>query len=507
MKTIKEMRAALETLEARAAAKLAEVKDDTGAEAAYAIEAEYKTILTEVEDLRAQITEKEREEADAELVPAAQPTVQPLDITSVLAADRARAHELDELCKRFKMSDQFRSKHFLAGTAIKEIKALINDELAQRDVDRPFNSEVRVEADARDRWRTGVEKSLLFRVGMKDGEKNEFLGLTLRELARDYLRVSGQQWQIADPLIMAGMALSGTRAAGMHSTSDFVNVLANVASKSMLRGYEEAPETFETWTSRGTLVDFKATKRVDLNLFPTLLEVPEGAEYKFGTIGDRGETVQLATYGRMFAITRQAIINDDMNVFTRIPQRMGRAARRTIANLVWAILTGNPTMADGFALFSTQHANLAGTPAAITVTSVDAAAMSMAVQKDPDNLAVALNIAPRFFLVPVALAGVARVLMASEFDPNKTQRTPNSVNGLATVIADARLDANSTTAWYMVADPNVVDTIEVSYLNGQSEPTLEQRDGWNVDGVEFKVRLDAAVKALDFRGMFKNAGA
>ena len=132
----------------------------------------------------------------------------------------------------------------------------------------------------------------------------------------------------------------------------------------------------------------------------------------------------------------------------------------------------------------------------------------MGLQKDPDDHAASgLNIRPAYFLVPITLEGTSRVLMAAEFDPAKTQRTPNSVAGMAEVVSDARLDAASTTAWYLAASPMMHDTIEVAYLDGQTQPYLETRQGWNIDGAEFKVRIDAGVQVLDFRGLYKNAGA
>ncbi|RWI85172.1 hypothetical protein [Mesorhizobium sp.] len=247
-------------------------------------------------------------------------------------------------------------------------------------------------------------------------------------------------------------------------------------------------------------------KRIDLNLFPSLSVVPEGAEYTYGTIGDRAETIQLATYGKMFSITRQAIINDDLNAFTKIPSRMGRAARRTIGNLVYAVVTDNAAMADGITLFHADHGN-SGT-GAFTMTAVDAGRTAMALQQDPDSHATGgLNIRPAYALVPVEIEGKAKALMAAEFDPTGTQRNPNTVRGLVTVVPEARLSTHSAVKWYLAANPNQHDTIEVAYLNGNSNPVLEQRDGWNVDGVEFKVRIDAGVKALDYRGLFYSTGS
>jgi ATP-dependent protease ClpP protease subunit len=394
-----------------------------------------------------------------------------------------------------------------AGNDVVKAQDMIITTMASRD----SGGEIRnappatVTADARDRFKTGVALALLSRANLQGGEVNEFTAMSLREIARTSLDLRGDKTAYRDPLMMVGAAFSPFMS-GMHSTSDFVEILSGIANKSMLKGWGEAEETFEQWTSKGNLPDFKISKRLDLNMFPALTEVPEGGEYNYATIGEHGETVQLATYGKMFAITRQAIINDDMNAFTKIPGRMGRAAHRTIGNLVYGILTSNPVMGDGVQLFHANHKNL-GTAAALSVASLNAGRASMALQKDPDGIAVGgLNIRPAHLLVPVELEGEARVLIESEFDPSKTQRTPNSVRNLANVISDARLSAASAAAWYLAGNPNVYDTIEVSYLNGNQSPTLEQREGWHVDGVEYKVRIDAGVKALDFRALHKNAG-
>ncbi|WP_217577335.1 ClpP-like prohead protease/major capsid protein fusion protein [Mesorhizobium sp. GbtcB19] len=437
--------------------------------------------------------------------PTADPVVEP-----VMTGDAVTV-KIYQMAGRAKMSFEDTEKLIKdAGGSLEKATALIIDAVADRDPDKGRNTPpvATVTADERDRFRQGVEKSLLSKAGIAGGEVNEFSSMSLRELARASLEKAGVKLVTGDPMIMVGAALGMRQfvmAGGMHTTSDFVEVLANVANKSMLKGYLEADETFAKWTAKGSLSDFKPAKRVDLNLFPTLAEVPEGGEYTYGTIGDRGESIQLATYGKMFAITRQAIINDDMSVFTRIPSRMGRAAIRTIGNLVYAVLTANAAMSDGVALFHTNHKNI-GT-GVINMANVDAGRTKMALQKDPDDLAEGgLNIRPAYMLVPVELQGTAAALMASQYAPGTTT-DPNIVKGIAEVVSDARLSTDSALKWYLAANPGTTDTVEVSYLNGVSQPTLEQKDGWNVDGVEFKVRIDAGVKPLDFRGLYRSTGA
>lgn len=385
------------------------------------------------------------------------------------------------------------------------------------------NAHVSAGQDARERFVAGARASLIERAGIKaepalygrvglpapEAEANRgnlLRGHTLFELARAALEVRGIGTGHMSRMQVVGAAFTMT-------DSDFPNLLANIAHLMLLKGWDEAPETFQKITSPGVLPDFKTAKRAGLNVFDNLTEVVDGAEYSYGTLSDRGESIALATYGKLFAITRKAVINDDLHAFSRIPAAMGRAAKRTIGNLVYAVLTGNPAMADGHNLFdATNHSNLvpSGSGAAPDSNTINAAIVAMATQQDPDKKATALNIPLRYVIVPMALKAKALQAANSEFEvdaSNVNVRRPNPVRGAFDVIADARLDANSATAWYGSADPGAFDTIEVAYLDGQQEPYLEQQRGFEIDGVSYKVRIDAGVSPLDFRTLYKNAGA
>ncbi len=354
--------------------------------------------------------------------------------------------------------------------------------------------------DSRDKFRAGARASIMARAGLdKDDRANAYRGYSMMDMARECLAQAGINARGMGKMELVSAAFTGTG-------SDFPLLLANVAEKAMMKGYEEAEETFQLWTGIGSLGDFKPGKRVDLNTFPSLSKVQDGGEYRYAEIGERGETVQLATYGKLFSLTRQTIINDDLDAFTKIPRRMGRAAIRTIGDLVYAILTSNPAMADNLALFHADHDNLL-TGAGLSTAAVDAMRVAMRLQTDG---VTTLNIRLAHLLVPASLEGAANVVRDSEFEvgaSSKNNTTPNSVRNTFDVISDGRLDAASAVTWYGAASTGMHDTIEVQYLDGQQAPTLEQQDGWNIDGVEFKVRMDAGVKALDYRTLAKNPGA
>lgn len=344
----------------------------------------------------------------------------------------------------------------------------------------------------------GIRQALMARAGYEDRQSdNVYNGMTLREYARMSLTERGVGIAAFNPMQMVGLAMT-------HSTSDFGNILLDVANKSLLQGWEEADETFEEWTKKGQLSDFKTAHRVGLGGFPSLRKVREGAEYKYVTTSDRGETIALATYGEIFSITRQAIINDDLNQMTDIPLKMGRAAKATIGDLVYTVLTANPKLSDGKNLFSTDHKNLAS--GGVDVSSLDAARQLMRTQKDAGSNRP-LNIRPAFMLVPTALETAANqtIKSASVKGADVNAGIINPIQNFATVIAEPRLDDNSAKAWYLAAAQGM-DTIEVAYLNGVDLPYIDQQEGFNSDGIATKVRIDAGVAALDYRGLVKSPG-
>lgn len=341
-----------------------------------------------------------------------------------------------------------------------------------------------------------VRAAVMARAGYEEAQKdNPYNCMTLRELARISLVARGTGVASMNPMQMIGMAFT-------HSTSDFGNILLDVANKSILQGWQEAPETFDAWTKKGQLSDFRIAHRVGMGGFSSLRQVREGAEYKYVTTGDKQATIALATYGELFSITRQAIINDDMNMLTDVPMKLGRAAKATIADLVYDILISNQKLSsDNVALFDkAKHANVLE-KAVMDVASLDKARQLMRMQKEGDRH---LNIRPAFVLVPTALESVSNQVIKSVSVKGADINAGiiNPVKDFATVIAEPRLDDASQSTFYLTAAKGS-DTIEVAYLNGVDEPYIDQQEGFTVDGVTTKVRIDAGVAPVDYRGMVK----
>ena len=352
-----------------------------------------------------------------------------------------------------------------------------------------------------------VKASILARAGLAERQaSNGYNHMSLRELARASLADRGIGVGSYNPMELVGLSFT-------HTSSDFGIILLDVAHKSMLKGWEESEETFQKWTKKGELGDFKIANRVGLGEFASLRQVREGAEYKYITLGVRGEQIALATYGEIFGITRQAIINDDLMALTDIPRKMGMAAKATIGDLVYALLVANPTLkTDGKALFHADHKNLlTGGTSALSIEALDAGRTKMRTQKtqvEGGAKGRTLNIRPAYVLTPVCLESKANQLIRSASVPGADMNSgiDNPIRNFAEVIGEPRLDDASATAFYLAAAQGM-DTIEVAYLNGVDTPYMEQQQGFTSDGVSTKVRIDAGVAPLDFRGLVKSAGA
>ncbi|VXC63323.1 prohead protease/major capsid protein fusion protein [Sphingomonas sp. AX6] len=325
----------------------------------------------------------------------------------------------------------------------------------------------------------------------------EFRGMSLMELSRDYLERTGISARGMGRLELAGAAL-GMRYGAM-TTSDFANALSSAVSRRLRDAYAEAPQTFGAIVDRTTLPDFKETSIIGLGDAPQLRLVQENAEFTYGAISDSGQTYKLQTYGRIVAITRQAIINDDKRLFGRIPTMFGRRARELEGDLVWGILLSNPVMGDGQPLFHASHGNLAAVGGPINEATVGAGEQAMLTQRNPDGTLAPVR--PEYLIV-----GPAKKVEAQKFLTAVVAAKTDDVNpfpGTLQLIVEPRITGNQ---WFLSADPNAFDTIEMGHLDGQEELFIETQAGFDVDGVKTKARLDVGAAPIDHRGFYKNPG-
>lgn len=441
---------------------------------------------------------KESVAMDQTTTPVAKPEINPdLIRQEAIAAERTRVAEINDAVRGLRLEQSFADELVSKGVSADEARRLAIAKAAERadDVTKPRLSSVETLVDEVETRRAAVSEALLHRYAPTQHKLTDlgrqFAGLSLIEIGRDLLSARGVD--------VRGMSRDQIATRAMLATGDFPYILANVANKTLRQAYEAAPQTFRPFCRQVTAPDFKTISRTALGDAPSLEKVNEHGEYKYGAMSEAREQYSVATYGKIIALTRQTIINDDLSAFTRLPEMFGRAAADLESDTVWAILTANAAMADGVALFHADHGNLPS-GAAISVAQLGVARAAMRVQAGLDGRKI--NVTPRYLLVPAALETVAQQYTSTAFTSAQSSNV-NPFAGSLQVIAEPRLDAASTTAWYMAADPAQIDTIEYAYLEGNQGVYLETKDGWEVDGVEFKARLDFGAKAIDHRGFVK----
>jgi len=426
-------------------------------------------------------------------------------IAEAQSAERERVATILDLTGRLGLERALADDLVARGVELDEARRVILDKVAARSEETRSFAQVATPLGGRDERltrREAVTNALLHRYSPSlfslDEPARSYRGMTLLELSREFLTSAGVN--------VRGMSRDEIATRALHSTSDFPEILAAVTNKTLRQAYEAYPQTFRPFCRQVQASDFRDIARVQLGEAPQLQKVSESGEFKRGTIGEARERYRVETYGRVVAITRQTIINDDLDAFTRLPAMYGTAIATLESDIVWAILVSNPTMGDGTALFHATHRNLAATGAMLSTASIGDARAAMAKQTGIDKKTV-LNIRPSFLLVPVALELAAEQLLAQNIVPAKmADVVPQSIRSLA-VIAEPRLDSASVNAWFLAASPAQIDTIEYAYLEGQQGAYIETRNGFDVDGVEIKCRLDFGAKAIDWRGLYRNPGA
>lgn len=328
-------------------------------------------------------------------------------------------------------------------------------------------------------------------------EARQFAGLTLHDIMRQTLTRSG--------ISHTGLALGDTATRALHSTSDFPAILGGVGERTLRAAYEAAPAALKAVAKQTTAKDFKAKTSLQLGEAPILERVNESGEFKYGTMAEGKEAYRLDTFGKIIGLTRQAIINDDLHAFTALASSFGFGSAEFEAQFLVDLLIkasgAGPTMDDGKALFHADHSNKSTSGTALDATSLGAARLAMRRQKGLSGRPI--NVTPKFLLVPPELETTAEKLLAT-INPTSTADV-NVFGGKLQLLVEARLA--SPTRWYVVADPATIPGLEYAYLQGHEGPQTETRHGFEVDGVEVKVRLDFGAGFLDYRGWYVNAGA
>ena len=456
-------------------------------------------------------------------------------------AERQRTREIQSLCTRAKVDRSFAEKLVNNGVSLDDARKQILERMMTKPIGSTAGGErITVKKDGTDSFADAARDGLVMRAMKGVSRKNPFADrapsegyenfaqISLGRLSEEILRRAGLpvQRMTQKDIALVAMGHRGTinrlrhngimREESYHTTGLLPNLMLDAANKTLIAGYEEAQFTWDLWARQGqSVADFKNINRIRYSESPDLLMVPEGHEYKEGKTSDEKESYAVEKFGRIFTITWETVVNDDMDAISRVPQMHGNAARRTQNKKVYEVLTANAAMADGVALFNAAHSNLAGSAGAPSVTTLNAMFTAMRTQTGLEGEII--GVLPRYLIVPAALEATALELFTSTGRPDvggdvtgnsgvQNIYGPGGRRSLE-IVAEPQLDGNSTTAWYAAADNASVDTVELTFLAGEESPQLESEWDFDNDCYKYKVRQTFGTKAIDWRGLYKNAGA
>jgi HK97 family phage prohead protease len=299
---------------------------------------------------------------------------------------------------------------------------------------------------------------------------------------------------------LGALSREGILHRAMHGTSDFANLLTGAGNRTLRAGYDVAASPLKSLAQHVTAGDFRNNDILDLGGFGTLSEVTEHGELTGTTTIESKTSWKLKTYGATFALTRRALINDDLGAFGRIPTELGKAAAETENAALAALLLSNPVMGDGVALFHASHGNLATTTGVPVPTTLSEARLAMRKQRGLTGELIAVT--PKFLVVgPELETGAEQVLSAIQAT---MVEDVNVFAGKLQLLVEPRIADGK---WYLFAAPSEAAVLLLGHLASAPGPQISSRDGWEVLGREFRVVLDFGVAATDHRGAFHNPGA
>ena len=297
------------------------------------------------------------------------------------------------------------------------------------------------------------------------------------------------------------------------STNTIGGILSNVANKVLLDQYRMFPSIAKRVSKKLSAANFKEHTGFRLTGANTLMEeVGAAGEIKHGSLAEASYTYRIATYAKMFGLTRQDIVNDDLGALNEVPRLIARGAALKLESLFWTLVLANTG-----SFFSQGNGNyFGGADSALSAESLGTAVKMLRSMTDAEGEPVMLT--PKSLVTPPELEVVANALYSSLNIVVAGQTDVSTPDGNVfagkykpeTVphLSNASYSGYSSTAWYLFCDPGDTPAFGVSFLNNVEFPTIETADAdFNKLGIQFRGYHDFGVCQIDTKGAIKSKGA
>jgi hypothetical protein len=290
------------------------------------------------------------------------------------------------------------------------------------------------------------------------------------------------------------------------TTASFSYLLGTSMNKRLLKDYQAWPAEWQKFVTVAPIRDFKQQSRVRLGAFGSLPLVAEDSAYSAVTMTDSAAVYVPQKRGNLVTVSRETIINDDLQAIKQIPTKLAVAAAYTLAEFVYNFLSSNSSIYDQTALFTLgggSHNNLGA-------ANLSTAAMQSGItaMREQTNFAgKRLGLRPRYLVVPPELEWTSMVVTKSAGVPGSNFNDINPMLGYVQPIISPQL--TSPTQWFLVGDPREIDTIEIGFVGGQVNPALFIQDlplfglNFTQDAISYKIRHEYGGAVVDYRGLYR----
>lgn len=373
-----------------------------------------------------------------------------------------------------------------------------------------------------------IEAALCRSIGLPDMEKHfdektleasdarECRGFGLQTLLLQAAAANGYRLQIGER-IHAGNARevlshalpnAPIRASGF-STLDVSGILSSTANKVLLSGFNAVPQTWREVAAIRTVSDFKSVTAYRMTADLEYEELPPSGEITHGTLGEESYSIQAKTYAKMLTLTRTDIINDDLGAFNDLRNRLGMGAVLKMNKVFWTPWINNS------AVFTAARGNYQeGAATALGEAGLNTAVQLFRDMTGPDGNALGLS--PVKLIVPTALEATAKKWHVSTEVRDTTASTKTAIANIyqgsfkpvpIPELGNSNYTGYSALAWYLLADPAILATAAMCFLNGQQSPTIESADAdFNTLGIQLRGYHDFGVAMSEWRAGVKSKG-
>lgn len=446
----------------------------------------------------------------SEIMPAApavtDPVTSPLPACPDLSAERQRSAEITDLATRHNLDAALMQRGIREGMTVEQFRAHAFDALAAQ---QPFASHIRVERDETETRRAAMEESLALRLGAS-GQPSEaargYTDMSFVELAAERLglRRFGSSYAAREEVLRSAM----------HTTSDFPILLENAVNRSLASSYQLALPTYREIAVREDFNDFRPHTTVSVGDFPLLQTISEAGDIRFGTVGEKKESVAVIPYAVGLSFTRQMMLNDSLSGLAAVIARYGQSVALFEEKTAYAVKSLNsgdgPTLLEGAApMFTTGRTNKAGTATAITIAAVGLGRQAMRGYKSIPSGAPGdtgnelLFNAPAIILVGPAKETEAEQFVSTQIVPSARAEV-NVFQGRLRPVVTPLISGNS---WELYTDKSVRANFRWGLLNGYNVPRVRIDNPFGVQGTQMSVEHDFGFGAIDWRAGYRNAGA